>query len=102
MLINKPVFLQATAGAASHLFLALIKDTARRTYVSVAAISLVIMWVRICTLHDYVHSRSLQEFPIPLSILVATPIDWFYTKMRLPIPPPHNLFIPFCEVMNKE
>ena len=43
---------------------------------------------RIRTLHDYVHSRSLQEFPIPLSILVATPIDWFYTKMRLPIPPP--------------
>ena len=34
---------------------------------------------------------------IPLSILVATPIDWFYTKMRLPIPPPHNAVFSCCQ-----
>ena len=45
-------FLQATAEAASHLLLALIKDTAQRSYVPIAAISLVIMRVRICTLHE--------------------------------------------------
>ena len=77
MLINKPVtvytlsetfgVLQATAGAASHLLLTLIKDTARRTYVPVAAISLVIMWVRICTLHDWSFTALLS-----LPVLDAT------------------------------
>ena len=71
-----------------------LQTSRNRTYLSI--------WARICTSHDYAHSRSLQEFPIPLSILVATPIDWFYTKMRLPFPPPDivYLFVLYCATLH--
>ena len=70
-------FLQATAETASHLLLTLIRDTAQRSYVPVAAISLVIMWVRIYTLHKLHFSRLCR---LDLSVLMLK---------RLPIPPPH-------------